>query len=155
MARLHLDQHVREHGFARAAPAAQQSSPADYAVRRCAEAVLIFERMGNAAGAVRARCLLARCLLAAGHLVEAERVVHTAEKGLTALERVVKDPALAPLVARVRRASGELLLSRGQVSEGRRRLLEASSTFAQHHDWVAESETLRRLHALGPSDAPR
>ncbi|GAA5187776.1 hypothetical protein GCM10023322_36860 [Rugosimonospora acidiphila] len=154
IAQLNLAWHLSEYGWPRGpSPAPQRGTPtesslADHAVRHATEAVLIFRRTGNRVGEVRAQCLLTLALLAAGHLVEAERVGHTAERGLAAIEPRLAGPALEPLTARVWRAMGDLLLCHGDVAGGRHRLMHAATLFGQQHDWAAQTEALHRLRDL-------
>jgi hypothetical protein len=101
--------------------------------------------MHNEAGLVRAHCLLARALLFAGRIVEAEQVAHAAESELALLEGSA-GPAKVPLVAQIKRARGELFMHNGNGHQARRLLLEAATVFGQHDDWAAQSDVLDKLN---------
>jgi NB-ARC domain len=149
MARLYLYQHLATNGWPDLTTGQGVDDPellslAEQAVRRAAAAGVVFRRMDNRVGVVRSHCLLARALLAAGYLVEAERAAHTAAQELAALDGSA-GPANLPLTARVRRVMGDLMICRGDLVGGRRLLLQAATLFGYLHDWAAESEALRRL----------
>jgi tetratricopeptide (TPR) repeat protein len=119
-------------------------APTIQAVRQAAAAAVAFRRMHNEPGLVRAHCLLARALLAAGSPVEAEQVTHAAECELAAL-KTSAGAVYAPLAARVKRVSGELLTYAGKAGDSRRLLVEAATAFGEHDDWATQSDLLREL----------
>jgi DNA polymerase III delta prime subunit len=103
------------------------------AVRRATEAVLAFQRMTNPAGEVRARCLLARTLLAVPHPTAAAEQLVLAQQRLEQVART-GNPAAAPLRARIEWATGELYLHHGRRDEARTCLLAASQIFTELGD---------------------
>jgi hypothetical protein len=163
MGRLYLDEHLATDGWPDFATGQGIDDPdvlsrAEQAVRRAAAAAVMFSRMDNGVGVVHSHCLLARSLLAAGYLVEAERAAHTAAQELAALDRDIGS-ARQPLTARLRRTMGDLMVCRGDLISGRRLLLQAATIFGRLDDWAAESEALRRLrdvhwHADGRRTLP-
>jgi tetratricopeptide (TPR) repeat protein len=153
MARLYLEEHLATKGWPDYATGQgiddrNVLSLAEQAVRRAAAAAVMFRRMGNPVGLVRAHCLLARAMLAAGYLVEAERVAHATVRDYGRLPPRVLGPAADPLLARLQRTLGDLLLCRGDPVSARRLLLQAATTYGWVHDWAAETDTLRRLRAV-------
>lgn len=114
------------------------------AVRRAAAAAVVFETMGNQAGAVRARCLLARALAAAGLRTEAEQMVHETERRLRQVEPAAR-VAFPALEARLRWAMGEVLLARGDATRGRRTLIETATWLSEQRDWTSHAAIMRRL----------
>jgi tetratricopeptide (TPR) repeat protein len=116
------------------------------AIRKASAAVVSFETMKNTVGTVRANCLLGRAMMVAGHVVEAEQVIHAAEAAVRTLQGV--SVAYMALTARVKRVKGELYLRLGHVTEARRLLLEAATHFGEHHDWAARTEMVRAIKRL-------
>lgn len=114
------------------------------AVRRAAAAVVALEAMDNPAGTVRARCLLARALAAAGLATEAEQMVHETERRMEAVKELASEahPALA---ARLEWAKGEVLLMSGDVAVGRRTLIETATWLGEQRDWTGHAVIMRRL----------
>jgi len=108
---------------------------------------VVFEAMDNAVGAVRARCLLARALAAAGLQTEAEQLVHETERRLQQVRQTARD-AFSPLKARLRWAKGEVLLARGDTTRGRQILIETATRLSEHRDWTSHAEIMRRLSHL-------
>jgi len=139
---LHRWQHVM-HEFG--AEAATDPDPAqdliDSAVRRAADALVAFQQMHNTAGMVRARCLLARCMSAAGEHTEAEQLCRIAERQLSSLD--FASAVQLPLIARLRHAMGELMLRRGEATAGRGLLFDAATDYFICGDWTLNNEVLR------------
>jgi tetratricopeptide (TPR) repeat protein len=161
MACLHLDRglrHARDDANGSGARDGDRDEPippdAVRAIRCAARAAITLAQMGNLAGALRAHCLLARALLAAGRPVEAQQVGHAAERDLNALDGVPENMR-APLAAQVNRTRGELLLYAGEAQEAGRLLVEAATTFGEHEDWDAQRETMDLLnHRHRPRSQP-
>jgi hypothetical protein len=103
-----------------------------------------LEAMDNPAGTVRARCLLARALAAAGLATEAEQMVHETERRMEAVKELASEahPALA---ARLEWAKGEVLLMSGDVAVGRRTLIETATWLGEQRDWTGHAVIMRRL----------
>ena len=123
------------------------------AIRRAAIAAVTFRHMENNIGAVRAEALLARALLASGHAVEAEHLVHAAQAEFASLATTgERSEWLLPIQARLRRAEGELYLNAGDPREGRGLLMESAAVLGDHQDWVTLDTVLSTVQR---SDAHR
>ncbi len=123
------------------------------AVGHSAIALLRFQFMKNFLGCARARCLLARALIAAGQLDEAATQIERAEEDV---RRVVPLPGelradiLAPGLARINRARGELLLHQRRFGEARQDLEKAAETFRELSDgWSRADAQLLLGEACG------
>lgn len=116
------------------------ASLANQAVRHATEALLVFERMGNPAGLIRARCQLARALLHSRRAVEAEQVISLAHSELDELKDM-PPYAVDPLRARVLRSRGELALVNRDPA-ARALLTAAAQLYGGQDDWAAQSEIL-------------
>jgi tetratricopeptide (TPR) repeat protein len=129
--RLCLSQwHAEPPGPAKAALAAA-------AVGHSATALVRFQAMGNYVGRVRARCLLARALIAASRLEEAEQQITRAQQDAEQVSAPPSDASLdfrSPCTARIDRAAGELLLAQGRFGEAQNRLEEAARIFGHLSD---------------------
>jgi len=110
------------------------------AIRFAAQAALTYRTIGNPVGELRARLLLGRALLGAGHVVVAEQLIVQADRMLPALPESAYI-AVQPLLGLLRQAQGELDLRTNENGLGRDRLTEAASIFTEEHDWTAEQET--------------
>jgi hypothetical protein len=116
---------------------------ANQAVRHATEALLVFERMGNPAGLIRARCQLARALLHSGRAVEAEQAISLADSELDELKDMPRYAA-DPLRARVLRSRGELAeVNRDPAT--RALLTAAAQLYAGQDDWAAQAEILQLI----------
>jgi tetratricopeptide (TPR) repeat protein len=125
-------------------PAAAVAALPAMALRHAAEAALVFQRMENPVGLVRARCQQVRALVIAGQLVEAEQLCDTVWHSLA--EPVLREsPARGPVLARFARARGELLLHRGDVGTGWRMLGYAATLYGANDDWASHAEIWRLL----------
>jgi hypothetical protein len=89
--------------------------------------------MRNTIGAVRARCLLARALVAAGKPTEADDELQIARQELGQPNLASAD-VLRPIKARLAFAYGELLLHQRRYPEAREVLADAISAFAEECD---------------------
>ncbi|MFY1638081.1 NB-ARC domain-containing protein [Solwaraspora sp. WMMB335] len=160
LGRLYLHQHRLS--SQQPVPDDAQAGLANQAVRHATEALLVFERMHNRAGLVRARCLLARALLHTRRLVEAEQVISLAASGLDELAASGLDTstdsgpdesagapsyAVEPLRARVLRARAELAVV-NRDADARTMLTQAAQMFGNQDDWAAQSEILRMIEKL-------
>lgn len=113
-------------------------------IRHAAQAVVIFYDIHDHSGVVRARTLLSRCQLAAGHLIEADNLISTAQRDLD--KRVGRaDPAYTQLHARVKLARSELFLTLGRFQEARQLLDEATTLFAENDDWSEQRYAISLL----------
>lgn len=114
-------------------------------IRHAASSSVMFQRISDPLGVVRARALLGRALAEAGFSVEADHFVSLAERGL---EQVAGDasPACDALRARVLVVKSELVLKLGRSELASELLREAADVFASNGDWAEErySQRLRR-----------
>jgi tetratricopeptide (TPR) repeat protein len=111
------------------------------AVGHAAIALLRFESMHNRTGSARARCLLARALIAEDLLPVAEVQSLQAHREIEALlASGTDDDVMAPLIARSDRAHGELLLRQGRLAEACECLARAKQTFRDLADWWSGAE---------------
>jgi tetratricopeptide (TPR) repeat protein len=110
------------------------------AIGYASAALLAFETMDNASGAIRARCLLADALIEAGNLAEARDLVEQAERALSRLSP--SGDTFEPLTARLRRSQGRLDLAVGDVRAACGKLEEAVRIFASNGDWHSQADTL-------------
>jgi hypothetical protein len=114
------------------------------AVDWLAEAVVTFDRMGNALGGLRARAVLVRALVAAGRLDQADEQLEAMDTVLSNLG-TRPGPARATVEARRHRAAGEVLVESGRrVSDACQLLRRAAHMFTDFDDWwsVADTEVL-------------
>jgi tetratricopeptide (TPR) repeat protein len=118
-------------------PGLRRTALASAAVGHSATALVRFQAMGNYVGCVRARCLLARALIAAGQLAEAEHQIARAHQDA---EQVSPSPPDVPMdirsacTARIDRAEGELLLAQDRFGDAQKRLEEAARIFEKLSD---------------------
>jgi tetratricopeptide (TPR) repeat protein len=113
------------------------------AVRHSATALVRFQAMDNYVGRVRARCLLARALVSAGQLEEAERQITRAQQDAEQVSVPPSDASLdfrLPCTARIDRAAGELLLAQGRFGEAQNRLQEAARIFGHLSDGWSKAD---------------
>lgn len=132
------------------------------AVRRSADALLLFARLGDHRGVTRARCLLARAMAAGGLFTEAR--LECDQAGEEIEEHVdPADIAYLPLRARLCRARGELLLRQGDRRQACHELLTASKLFRRTGDWSSQTTVNKILtqvsaqgfpHGVWPSAVP-
>ncbi|GIJ48343.1 hypothetical protein Val02_52290 [Virgisporangium aliadipatigenens] len=121
------------------------------AVRRAAEARMLYRRMGNRPGELRARCVLARALVAAGEPVPAEEHIKYVADHLP--ELVGEAPsASGPIEARLAWARGDLLRARGGRQDDARSALLSASTKFEDLDDIQSQNAVR--HAINAMDDP-
>jgi cellobiose-specific phosphotransferase system component IIA len=127
-------------------------------VGHSAIALLRFQFMKNYLGCARARCLLARALIAAGQLDEAAAQIQHADDDLrrvSALPDELRGDILAPGQARIHRVRGELLLLRRHFDEARQELEKAAETFRELSDgWSSADAQLLLGQACGQESKP-
>jgi tetratricopeptide (TPR) repeat protein len=128
------------------------------AVGHSAVALLRFQFMGNTVGCVRARCLLARALIAAGQLAEAGAQIEHAEADVRRIAPLPDDAPgsiLVPCWARIHRARGELQLRQRHFDEARRDLEKAAEMFRELSDgWSSAVALLLLGQACGQDGRP-
>jgi hypothetical protein len=114
---------------------------ADTAIRRAASARLMFAAVHNYAGELRAQCLLAKALHAAGHLERADLTLRAAEREFArrAGDEAVASPSLEALFKFVR---GTLITEWGSAERGIEMLLDAASVFNEQNDGINEKAAL-------------
>lgn len=117
------------------------------AIRRAAEATLVFSEMDNLVGVVRAQCQHGRALTIAGHLIEAEQLLDRVWQSLWS-PALSASPARVPLLARFYRARGELLLHHGDIARAWRTLAGAATLYAANDDWACHREIWQLLHTV-------
>ncbi|MFG2040430.1 AAA family ATPase [Dactylosporangium sp. NPDC048998] len=123
------------------------------AVHRAAEALYRFQHMHDHVGAVRARSVLVRALLACDRRGEAIE-----QYGFATTDAELVEPLLwhdrAPLWAGLRWAEGELLLSTGDIAGATSTLVGAALVFHAHGDPAGAAGALGAAGLPGlPSDA--
>jgi hypothetical protein len=118
---------------------------ANEAVDWLADAVVTFDRMGNAFGGLRARCTMVRALVAAGRLDQADEQLAAVDVALEKLgggHGPGRGPAHHAVAARRDRAAGELLLAADRHDPRACQLLErAVDTFAGYDDWWSAADS--------------
>src|SRR6266496_177223 len=118
------------------------------AVGHSALALVRFQSMDNFIGCLRARCLLARALIAAEQPLEAatqiERAREEAER-LNSIPADMRTDILLPCLARIARAEGELRVKLGHFRDAQQHLEEASEAFRQLSDGWSRADTLLLL----------
>jgi tetratricopeptide (TPR) repeat protein len=121
---------------------------ANAAVGHGATALVRFQGMENYIGCVRARCLLARALIAAGQLSEAEYQIKRAHQDAEQIASLPSDSDLdvrSPCTARIDRAEGELLLAQDRFGDAEQRLDEAARLFETLGDSWSRADTMLLL----------
>ncbi|PRY25715.1 NB-ARC domain-containing protein [Pseudosporangium ferrugineum] len=103
------------------------------ALRRAAEALHGYERLGNRVGVVRARCLLVRALVRLHRPKDAEKQLALALSGFARLDPVVSHP-LSTVYAALSWARGDLLTEQGLRGEGDLDLRAAAALLLAHGD---------------------
>jgi tetratricopeptide (TPR) repeat protein len=129
-------------------PGPARTGLAAAAVRHSATALVRFQAMDNYVGCVRARCLLARALIAAGQLGEAERQITHAQQDAERVSAPPSDTSLdfrSPCTARIDRAAGELLLAQDRFGEAQHRLQEAARIYNVLSDGWSRADALLLL----------
>jgi hypothetical protein len=153
--RVHLE-HLQELG-----DAPERHDVAVLAIRRSAEAVHRFRRMGNPIGETRARCLLLRALVAAGRSRDAEFQWREIDSLIGKLEPPLAG-AYDPIAARAHLAHGVLLRSRDDLPGARDAFIDASLLLKELGDGRSEAivrpmidEVLRRIAELEKTVPPQ
>lgn len=100
-----------------------------------------FSRMGNQAGAIRARCMVVLAYIELGVLDKARQHSAQARDRLELLQGVAgANESLSALSARVDRAEGLLKYHSGEHANARIHLRQANQTFTKLGDWWAAAE---------------
>lgn len=135
LARLRLNQarHVNIHE--------QSIGLAWDAVGFVATALNVFQDMKNIIGVVRSRSLLARALVVAEQLTEAQNEIGIAQSELNAISRS-EGRFVNPLRARLSFAQGEIWLHQQRYAEASQMLSDAVARFASENDRRSQIEAL-------------
>ena len=125
--------------------ATAKAALATAAVGHSAIALVRFQSMDNFIGCIRARCLLARALLAAEQSEEAAKQIELAYEDAARLESIpaeMRSDILDPCLARINRAKGELLVRHGHFQNAQQHLEEAVETFSQLSDGWSRADAV-------------
>lgn len=128
--------------------APSRAALATAAVGHSAIALVRFQSMDNFVGCVRARCLLARALIAAGQDSEAAaQIAHALEEAtrISSIPASMRFSILSPCLARIDRAQGELLLGQGYFGDAQQHLEEAAGAFKELSDGWSRAEAMLLL----------
>jgi hypothetical protein len=124
-------------------PGAKRDRLAELSLGHAATALLRFRAMENDIGAVRARCIMVRALIAAG-LFEAALTesARAADEIGALIRKETRSEISLPIVARWERSHGEALLANGRAAEALQLLQHAARAFDDIHDWHSRAEVL-------------
>jgi hypothetical protein len=129
-------------------PAAERARLLRIAIRSATVALTTFKRIDDNAGEVRARIQLSRALSAAKMPIDAQVECDKAYEDLRSNvgEREV---SFRPLLARIARARGEILMRRHDRKAAFREFALAGIIFVRSHDWSSQAAVNTAMHITG------